>query len=110
MFQVVCQNLSFDEIRHKKSDIHPFKYDGLLGVEPITRGVAWLDTGTPRALRDATDYIAAIEERQGLKVACLEEIAIRMGFLTKNEWLKTVEALPKSPYKEYLLKISDEFE
>jgi glucose-1-phosphate thymidylyltransferase len=77
---------------------------GQLGVEVITRGVAWLDTGTPRSLLDASAYIGAIEERQGLKVACLEEVAYRMGFITEGELCSVVAALPNSSYKNYLEK------
>jgi glucose-1-phosphate thymidylyltransferase len=76
--------------------------EGLLGVEVITRGVAWLDTGTPRSLLDASAYIGAIEERQGLKVACLEEVAYRMGFINDKELQVIVNDLPKSSYRNYL--------
>lgn len=76
--------------------------EGKLGVQLITRGVAWLDTGTPRFLLDASAYIGAIEERQGLKVACLEEVAYRMGFINDKELEIVINNLPKSSYRVYL--------
>lgn len=79
-----------------------------LGVEIITRGVAWLDTGTPKSLLEASSYIGAIEERQGLKVACLEEVAYRMGFINTAEFQKIIDQLPKSSYKSYLEKVASE--
>lgn len=81
-----------------------YKNENALGVEIITRGVAWLDTGTPKSLLEASSYIGAIEERQGQKVACLEEVAYRMGFIDLNGLHKTIESLPKSPYRNYLEK------
>jgi glucose-1-phosphate thymidylyltransferase len=68
--------------------------------------VAWLDTGTPENLFDASAFIGAIEKRQGLKVACIEEIALRMKYVTEAEFKDLLELIPKSPYKEYLLKIT----
>lgn len=82
--------------------IHAYKNENSLGVEIITRGVAWLDTGTPRSLLGASSYIGAIEERQGLVVACLEEVAYRMGFITVEELEKNIRKLPESTYREYL--------
>ena len=79
-----------------------------LGVRFITRGVAWLDTGTPKSLLEASAYIAALEERQSLKVACLEEIAVRMGFISKAKFIDEVERLPNSEYKDYLKTLSEE--
>ncbi len=73
-----------------------------LDLEVITRGVAWLDTGTPKSLLEASSYIGAIEERQGQKVACLEEIAYRMKFISLDELAKQVSKMPKSSYQEYL--------
>jgi glucose-1-phosphate thymidylyltransferase len=78
---------------------------GGLGVQIIRRGVAWLDTGTPENLFDASAFIGAIEKRQGLKVACIEEIALRMRYIDEPEFQKMLESIPKSPYKDYLLKI-----
>ena len=79
-----------------------------LQVEKIGRGVAWLDTGTPEALLAASNFFGVIEDRQGLKVACIEEIAYLRGFITKNQFIKLINKIPKSLYKEYLEKILDE--
>jgi glucose-1-phosphate thymidylyltransferase len=76
-----------------------------LRVEKIGRGVAWLDTGTPEALLQASNFFGVIESRQGLKVACLEEIAFNQEFITKDEFEKLVDSVPKSLYKEYLTKV-----
>lgn len=74
---------------------------GRLSVELLGRGMAWLDTGTPDALLQAANFIQTIEERQGLKVACLEEIAYRMGFISAEALRALAERLPPS-YAEYL--------
>ncbi|MFZ4712599.1 MAG: glucose-1-phosphate thymidylyltransferase RfbA [Bacteriovoracaceae bacterium] len=79
-----------------------------LGVEIITRGVAWLDTGTPKSLLEASSYIGAIEERQGQKVACLEEISLRMGFIDAKGFEKVMNSIPNSSYKNYLQKVYGE--
>jgi glucose-1-phosphate thymidylyltransferase len=79
-----------------------------LNVEKIGRGVAWLDTGTPEALLKASNFFGVIEDRQGLKVACLEEIAYLKGFIDKDQLNKVVTGLPKSLYREYLEKILSE--
>lgn len=76
-----------------------------LGVQFITRGVAWLDTGSPKSLLEASEFIGAIEARQGLKVACLEEVAFRMGFITKDKLQRVTEEMPSSEYKTYLQKL-----
>jgi glucose-1-phosphate thymidylyltransferase len=77
-----------------------------LYVEKIGRGVAWLDTGTPEALLKAANFFGVIEDRQGLKVACVEEIAYQKGFLTKDQFQSLINSIPKSLYREYLEKIS----
>lgn len=79
-----------------------------LHVEKIGRGVAWLDTGTPEALLKASNFFGVIEDRQGLKVACIEEIAYLKGFIDKEKLNKVVTGLPKSLYREYLEKILSE--
>lgn len=79
---------------------------GILDVELMGRGYAWLDTGTHDSLADATGFIKAIEDRQGLKVSCIEEIAWRMGFIDKTQFLKLAEKLKKSTYGEYLFKVA----
>lgn len=76
-----------------------------LNVEIIPRGIAWLDTGTPKSLLDASAFIGAIEERQGMKVACLEEIAFRMGFIDKKRFREIINLIPSSSYKLYLEKL-----
>ncbi len=81
---------------------------GKLNVEKIGRGVAWLDTGTPESLLAASNFFGVIEDRQGLKVACLEEIAYSRGFITKSEFEALVERTPKSLYRSYLEKILKE--
>ncbi|HWU43396.1 MAG TPA: sugar phosphate nucleotidyltransferase, partial [Bdellovibrio sp.] len=77
----------------------------LLGVEMMYRGLAWLDTGTPRSLLDAASFIGAVEERQGMKVACLEEVAYRMGFIKLPQLQRITSELPKCSYRSYLEKI-----
>lgn len=75
---------------------------GKLSVGKIGRGVAWLDTGTPEALLQASNFFGVIEDRQGLKVACIEEIALYKKFISKVEFDKLVKSLPNSQYREYL--------
>ena len=75
---------------------------GLLRVEKLGRGVAWLDTGTHESLMEAGHFIYTIEARQGLKIACLEEIALRKGFVDGQAMRRTVEAMPNSSYKQYV--------
>jgi glucose-1-phosphate thymidylyltransferase len=83
----------------KKNELH---------VKLLSRGMAWLDTGTQTSLLEAGNYIATIEHRQGLKVACLEEIALRMRFIRQSELEKTIERLPKGEYREYLRMVCEE--
>lgn len=78
---------------------------GKLNVVKIGRGVAWLDTGTPESLLQASHFFGVIEDRQGLKVACIEEIAYHMGFINHNQFEKVISQIPKSLYKEYLEKV-----
>ena len=75
-----------------------------LNVEIFGRGFAWLDTGTHEALLEASNFIEIIEKRQGLKVACLEEIAYEMGYITQDELLSLAEALKKNQYGQYLIQ------
>ena len=79
-----------------------------LFVRLLGRGMAWLDTGTQTSLLEAGNYIATIEHRQGLKVACLEEIALRMGFIDRAQLEKIIDKLPKAEYREYLRIVCDE--
>jgi glucose-1-phosphate thymidylyltransferase len=81
---------------------------GRLNVEKLGRGIAWLDTGTHESFAQATIFIQTIEQRQGLKIACLEEIAYRMGYISR-EWLQELaETMKNSSYGEYLSKILGE--
>ncbi|MSN24421.1 MAG: glucose-1-phosphate thymidylyltransferase RfbA [Geobacter sp.] len=83
---------------------------GQLLVERLGRGIAWLDTGTHRSLLEASNFIETIESRQGLKIACLEEIALRRGFLSCQGMKEVIDATPTSPYKEYLMRVYNETE
>lgn len=80
---------------------------GQLKVVKIGRGVAWLDTGTPESLLQASNFFGVIEDRQGLKVACIEEIAYHMKFITKEQFRKIIDNIPTSLYKTYLEKVYD---
>ncbi len=79
-----------------------------LKVSLLGRGMAWLDTGTHDSLLQASNYIATIEQRQGLKVACLEEIAFKMGYITKQDLLNLAQPLIKNQYGQYLMAIANE--
>lgn len=78
--------------------------DGSLTVSLFSRGIAWLDTGTHASLLEASHFIYTLEERQGLKIACLEEIALFKQFISEAQFVKTVSGLPNCPYREYLEK------
>ncbi|WP_298839011.1 glucose-1-phosphate thymidylyltransferase RfbA [Clostridium sp.] len=80
---------------------------GNLKVELFGRGMAWLDTGTHRGLLDAANFVEAIQTRQGLYVACIEEIAYRNGFINRKQLLKLAKPLMKSEYGKYLMQIAD---
>lgn len=81
---------------------------GELLVEKLGRGIAWLDTGTHQSLLEASHFIGTLEARQGLKIACLEEIAFRFGFIDAAEMEKAIEATPKSGYRDYLVRVFEE--
>jgi glucose-1-phosphate thymidylyltransferase len=81
---------------------------GNLKVELLGRGYAWLDTGTPDSLMDASNYIATIERRQGLKIGCIEEVAYRMGYIEKGQLKKIINQSPENDYQKYLKVILNE--
>ena len=81
---------------------------GELQVEVLGRGMAWLDTGTQEALLQASNFIQVIEERQGLKVACPEEVAFKMGFITAEDVLRLARAMKKTEYGEYLERMIED--
>ena len=81
--------------------------EGTLNTQLLGRGMAWLDTGTHETLIQASNFVASIEQRQGLKVSCIEEIAYRRGFIDAEQLAKLAEPLSKNQYGQYLLKILD---
>lgn len=80
---------------------------GRLHLIELGRGLAWLDTGTPESLIEAGTFIHAIEKRQGMKIACLEEVALRQQFISADEYRAVVDALPRSDYKRYCESLQD---
>ena len=84
--------------------------DQKLEVKLLGRGMVWLDTGTYESLHEASSYIKTIENRQGLKIGCPEEVAFRMGWISKKQVLKHAENYLTSPYGEYLMKVIEERE
>lgn len=85
-----------------------FLASGKLKVQKLGRGFAWLDTGTHESLAEASTYIEVIEKRQGLKVACLEEIAFRNGWISEEKLRKLAAPMIKNQYGQYLMKVADE--
>ena len=81
---------------------------GRLNVQKMGRGIAWLDTGTHEALLQASQFIQVIEERQALKVACLEEIAYTLGYIDRAQLIRLAEPMRKNEYGRYLLRLADE--
>jgi glucose-1-phosphate thymidylyltransferase len=81
--------------------------NGKLNVSIMNRGTAWLDTGTFNSLLQASQFVQVIEERQGLKIGCIEEVAYRKGFINREKLIKLAEPLRKSGYGEYLLNLQD---
>jgi len=81
---------------------------GRLSVQKLGRGIAWLDTGTHQSLLEASHFIGTLEARQGLKIACLEEIALRMGYLDCRAMAEVIAATPNSSYREYLQRVYNE--
>lgn len=83
---------------------------GALKVQPLQRGFAWLDTGTHDSLAEASNFIEVIEKRQGLKVACLEEIAYKKGWIDKQTLINNAKPMAKNDYGKYLLQLANESE
>jgi glucose-1-phosphate thymidylyltransferase len=83
---------------------------GELSVERLGRGIAWLDTGTHQSLLEASHFIGTLEARQGLKIACLEEVALRMGFIDCRKMADVIAETPNSSYREYLVRVYNETE
>lgn len=84
--------------------------NGKLSVQIMGRGVAWLDTGTHESLLEAANFIETIEKRQGLKIGCIEEIALRMGFIDESQFKKIIENMPSHSYQSYLKFILETYE
>jgi glucose-1-phosphate thymidylyltransferase len=82
--------------------------EGTLEIKLMGRGIAWLDTGTYESLLQAANFIATLEQRQGLKASCIEEIAYKRGFIDKNQLLELVQPIRNSQYGKYLLRIASE--
>ena len=80
--------------------------NGKLNVQTFGRGFAWLDTGTHRSLLQASQFIQTIEDNQGIKIACLEEIAMRMGFLPKEVVLENIKQYKNNEYYSYVRKVA----
>ncbi len=87
-----------------------YLHRGDLRVELLGRGYAWLDTGTHEALQQAASYVQAIQERQGLKIACVEEIAYRQGYITKDQLQHLAVELTQNDYGQYLMEITNDVE
>lgn len=87
-----------------------FLKDGELKVQTLPRGFAWLDTGTHDSLAEASIYVEVLEKRQGLKIACLEDIAYRQGWISKEEMKELAKPMLKNQYGQYLIKVIDEIE
>jgi len=82
---------------------------GTLVATRLARGIAWLDSGTHESLLEASNFIATIEHRQGVKIACLEEIALRTGAVSFTEFRAVLDGMARSSYREYLERVSAEY-
>jgi glucose-1-phosphate thymidylyltransferase len=83
---------------------------GKLRVQPLSRGFCWLDTGTHESLQQAASYVQAVQDRQGLKVACVEEIAYSLGYIDSSQMTSLAQDMLKNQYGQYLLDIVSETE
>lgn len=88
--------------------LHAYMRSGELRVEPLGRGFAWLDTGTPDSMLDASEFVRTLEKRQGLRVSCPEEIAFRMGFIGQDDLARLGRELERTDYGRYLIAIAEE--
>jgi glucose-1-phosphate thymidylyltransferase len=79
---------------------------GELSVERMGRGYAWLDTGTPGSLLEASEFVGTLQKRQGVRIACPEEVAFRQGFISRGDLVKLGEELGRSDYGRYLLDVA----
>ena len=93
---------------YPKCTLNKYLEQDALRVETLGRGYAWLDTGTHDSLLQASNYIATIQERQGLMVACPEEIAYRMGYISRSDLAILGEGMRKNGYGKYLLQLAGE--
>lgn len=82
--------------------------EGRMSVVPMKRGNAWLDAGTPDSLMDSSSFVQIIEKRQGLKIACIEEIAYKLGYITDSQMQALIDELKAGNYKDYLIKVLEE--
>jgi glucose-1-phosphate thymidylyltransferase len=80
--------------------------EGKLNAQPMGRGIAWLDTGTPESLLSASNFVHAVESRQGLIIGSPEEVSLRMGFVDEARFRQQLERLPRCPYRAYLERLS----
>ncbi|MCJ7566142.1 MAG: glucose-1-phosphate thymidylyltransferase, partial [Anaerolineales bacterium] len=88
------------------TDIHlEYLARGQLSVEILGRGVAWLDSGTYESLMQASNFIQAVQDRQGLMISCPEEIAFRMGYIDRDELKALAEAMGENDYRSYLMRL-----
>ena len=87
-----------------------FLEDGELKVQTLGRGFAWLDTGTHDSLAEASIFVEVIEKRQGLKIACLEGIAYRKGWISREKMIELAQPMIKNQYGQYLMKVVDEID
>ena len=83
-------------------------HEGTLQAVRLGRGIAWLDSGTHDSLLDAANFIATIEHRQGLKIACLEEIALNRGFVSLDQMESTLSGMANSSYRDYVARVVGE--
>ena len=107
----IAKDLSLVEDENEIStgvELNEYLKKGKLKVELFGRGMAWLDTGTHRSMLAAANFVEAVQTRQGLYVACIEEIAYRNGFIDKEKLLSIAQKLKKTEYGQYLFRLAEE--